>query len=68
MLPSPPRQRQANHSARQVLKRLTKEAVREKGRQLAKCAHANPTCVFTTMLTQAEAYYNLVPIIVDSLR
>ena len=51
-----------------MLKRLTKEAVREKGRQLAKCAHANPTCVFTTMLTQAEAYYNLVPIIVDSLR
>ena len=54
---------------RQTLKRVANEKKNTKaaGRALAKIAHANPGAVFGVILTQVEAYDNLIAPIVDCL-
>lgn len=59
---------EANHAARQVLKRVTKDNAKLVGRQLAKIAHANPIPVASALLAQVEHYDNLTPLVIDSLR
>lgn len=58
----------ASKEIRYVLKRLSRENVREMSRQIAKVAHSNPLIVFSTMLQQIESYDNLVEVMVESQR
>lgn len=53
---------------RRVLRRLTRENVRQYGRLIAKIAHANPIVVFPVILDQLMAYDNLIQPVVDSLK
>ena len=53
---------------RKVMRRLTKENVRQYGRLLAKLAHSNPAIVFPVILEQLQAYDNLIQPVVDSLK
>ena len=56
------------HGAKQQLKRLTKDNVKQIGRQLAKHTHQCPLTVFGHLLTQIESYENLIPFVVESLK
>ena len=58
----------ASKEIRYLLKRLSRENVREMSRQIAKVAHSNPLIVFSTMLQQIESYDNLVEVMVESQR
>ncbi|CAJ1967154.1 unnamed protein product [Cylindrotheca closterium] len=58
----------ASKEIRYLLKRLSRENVREMSRQIAKVAHSNPLTVFGTMLQQVESYDNLVDVMVESQR
>lgn len=58
----------AGKDSRYVLKRLSKETIRESCRQIAKVTHSNPLVMFTTVLNQIESYDNLVSVMVDALR
>lgn len=53
---------------RRIMRRLTKENVRQYGRLIAKIAHSNPTIVFPVILDQIQAYDNLIQPVVDSLK
>uniref|UniRef100_A0A3Q2EHG3 THO complex subunit 2 n=1 Tax=Cyprinodon variegatus TaxID=28743 RepID=A0A3Q2EHG3_CYPVA len=48
--------------------RLTKENVKQSGRQIGKLSHSNPTIVFDYMLSQIQWYDNLIVPVVDSLK
>lgn len=52
--------------ARGVLKRISKENVKEKGPQLAKISHNNPLVVFTDILGKIESYDNMILMMVDT--
>ncbi|XP_049598530.1 THO complex subunit 2 isoform X1 [Syngnathus scovelli] len=54
--------------ARYIMKRLTKENVKQSGRQIGKLTHTNPTIVFDYMLSQIQWYDNLIVPVVDSLK
>lgn len=58
----------AGKDARYVLKRLSKDTIRESCRQIAKVTHSNPLVMFTTVLNQIESYDNLVTVMVEALR
>lgn len=58
----------AGKDARYVLKRLSKETIRESCRQVAKVTYCNPLVMFTNVLGQIESYDNLVSVMVDALR
>ena len=51
---------------RYSLKRLSKDNIKETGRQLSKISHSNPLVVFTTILNQIESYDNLIQMMVDT--
>jgi THO complex subunit 2 len=51
-----------------VLKRLTKDTVKQSGRQLGKISHANPGALFDTILVQIQRYDNLIGPVVDTLK
>lgn len=51
---------------RYSLKRLSKDNIKETGRQLSKVSHSNPLVVFTTILNQIESYDNLIQMMVDT--
>jgi len=53
---------------RYLLKRLTKENVKQYGRQLGKIAHSNPGVLFGIFVSQLQRYDNLIDPIVDSIR
>lgn len=59
---------EAGKNIRYVLKRLSKDTVRDMARAVAKVCHSFPLVVFTTILNQIESYDNLVQVMVDSLR
>ena len=59
---------EAGKAARYTLKRLSKENVRDMGRQLAKVTHSNPLVVFSTILSQIESYDNLIQMMVETVR
>ncbi|TWW74883.1 THO complex subunit 2 [Takifugu flavidus] len=54
--------------AKYIMKRLTKENVRQSGRQVGKLSHSNPTILFDYMLSQIQWYDNLIGPVVDSLK
>uniref|UniRef100_A0A3B3Y4C6 THO complex subunit 2 n=1 Tax=Poecilia mexicana TaxID=48701 RepID=A0A3B3Y4C6_9TELE len=48
--------------------RLTKENIKQSGRQIGKLSHSNPTILFDYMLSQIQWYDNLIVPVVDSLK
>ncbi|XP_061818177.1 THO complex subunit 2 isoform X1 [Nerophis lumbriciformis] len=54
--------------AKYIMKRLTKENVKQSGRQVGKLSHSNPTIFFEYMLSQIQWYDNLIAPVVDSLK
>ena len=58
----------AGKAARYVLKRLSKDNIRDMSRQIAQVTHSNPLVVFTTILQQIESYDNMVEVMVDAQR
>jgi THO complex subunit 2 len=59
---------EAGKAARYTLKRLSKDNVRDMGRQVSKVTHSNPLVVFTTILNQIESYDNLIQLMVEIVR
>jgi THO complex subunit 2 len=55
-------------AAKGCLKRLTKENVKTVGRLIGKHTHSYPLIVFNHILSQIEAYENLIPYVVDALK
>jgi len=53
---------------RAVMKRLSKDNYKEKGKLLAKITHPNPLVVFSVILGQIESYDNMITLIVDSFK
>ena len=51
-----------------ILKRLTKDTVKQSGRQLGKISHSNPGALFDTILVQIQRYDNLIGPVVDTLK
>uniref|UniRef100_A0A1I8GSZ2 THO complex subunit 2 n=1 Tax=Macrostomum lignano TaxID=282301 RepID=A0A1I8GSZ2_9PLAT len=51
-----------------VMKRLTKDNVKQQGRQLGKLSHSNPGPLFEVVIEQITRYDNLVTPVVDSFR
>ena len=51
-----------------ILKRLTKDTVKQSGRQLGKISHSNPGSLFDTILVQIQRYDNLIGPVVDTLK
>jgi THO complex subunit 2 len=54
--------------ARYVLKRISKENIKEMGSQLAKTSHNNPLVVFNMILSQIESYDNMILMMVDTFQ
>ncbi|KAM8835686.1 THO complex subunit 2 isoform 1-T1 [Synchiropus picturatus] len=54
--------------AKYIMRRLTKENVKQSGRQIGKLSHSNPTILFDYMLSQIQWYDNLIVPVVDSLK
>lgn len=55
-------------AARYVLKRISKENIKDMGRQLSKTSHNNPLVVFTDILSKIESYDNLILMMVDTFQ
>lgn len=51
-----------------VMRRVSKNDVRQCGRDLGKLAHSNPTIVFSVMLDQIQSFDNLAPYMADACR
>ena len=60
--------RAAEADAKAVMRRLSKDNVREFGRKLAKAAHANPAAALSTVTKQIEAYTNMIAPVTDSFK
>ena len=60
--------RAAEAEAKAVMRRLSKDNVREFGRKLAKAAHANPIAVLATVTKQIEAYTNMIAPVTDAFK
>ena len=58
----------AGKEARHCLKRISRENVRDMGRQVSKVTHSNPIVVFMTILNQIESYDNLIQMMVEIVR
>ncbi|XP_060572351.1 THO complex subunit 2-like isoform X2 [Ruditapes philippinarum] len=54
--------------AKYIMKRLSKENVKQSGRQLGKLSHSNPGVLFEYVIRQIEKYDNLIGPVVDSLK
>ena len=54
--------------ARKIMRRLSKENVKEFGRALGKVAHANPLAVFNAIVVQIEAYTNMIAPVTDAFK
>lgn len=59
---------EAGKAARYTLKRLSKDNIRDMGRQVSKVTHSNPLVVFSTILGQIESYDNLIQMMVETIR
>lgn len=55
-------------SVKSVMRRVSKNDVRQCGRDLGKLAHSNPTIVFSVMLDQIQSFDNLAPYMADACR
>ncbi|ETS61330.1 hypothetical protein PaG_04350 [Moesziomyces aphidis] len=54
--------------AKGILKRISKDNIKQSGRNLAKASHSNPTIFFTVALNQIQAYDNLIQPLVESAK
>ncbi|KAJ9475637.1 THO complex subunit 2 [Pseudozyma hubeiensis] len=54
--------------AKGILKRISKDNIKQSGRNLAKASHSNPTVFFTVALNQVQAYDNLIQPLVESAK
>ena len=55
-------------STKYLLKRMSKDNIKDMGRQVSKVAHNNPLVVFTLMLNQIESYDNLILMMVETFK
>ncbi|CAO3576341.1 unnamed protein product [Absidia cylindrospora] len=55
-------------NVKSVMRRVSKNDVRQCGRDLGKLAHSNPTIVFSVMLDQIQSFDNLAPYMADACR
>ncbi|SPO29031.1 related to RLR1 - Subunit of the THO complex [Ustilago trichophora] len=53
-------QAETEKEAKGILKRISKDNIKQSGRNLAKASHSNPTIFFTVALNQVQAYDNLI--------
>ncbi|KAI3384642.1 hypothetical protein SNEBB_009388 [Seison nebaliae] len=53
---------------RATMQRLTKDNVRNKGRQIGKLSHSNPIIVFAYIVSQIKQYDNLIMPVVDAVK
>ncbi|XP_015904652.2 THO complex subunit 2 [Parasteatoda tepidariorum] len=51
-----------------IMKRLSKETVKPTGRQIGKLSHSNPGYIFDYILSQIQAWDNLIMPVIDSLK
>jgi len=51
-----------------LMKRVSKDNIKDMGRQISKVTHNNPLVVFTTILSQIESYDNFILMMVDTFR
>ncbi|XP_054719951.1 THO complex subunit 2-like [Uloborus diversus] len=51
-----------------IMKRLSKENVKPSGRQIGKLSHSNPGYIFDYILSQLQAWDNLIIPVIDSLK
>jgi len=51
-----------------IMRRLTKENVKQTGRQMGKLSHSSPTILFDSILSQIQRYDNLIGPVVDALK
>ena len=58
----------AEQDTMKVMRRLSKENVKEFGRKLAKCAHGNPLAVMSSIAVQIEAYTNMIAPVCDAFK
>jgi THO complex subunit 2 len=56
------------NKAKYIMKRITKDNVKQCGRQLGKLSHSNPGIVFDYVLSQVQSFDNLIVPVVDSLK
>lgn len=57
-----------SHNTRYYLKRLAKENVKSIGVKIGALSHVMPIVVYNQVLSQIEAYENMIPYIVDALK
>ena len=53
---------------KRLMQRVSKDNVKQKGRQLGKLSHSSPGLIFTYILSQIQVYDNLIGPVVDSLK
>lgn len=58
----------AGKETRSVLKRLSKETIREQTRRFAKVSSASPIIAFSILIQQMQAYDNMIDLMVDSFQ
>lgn len=61
-------QAETEKEAKGILKRISKDNIKQSGRNLAKASHSNPTIFFTVALNQVQAYDNLIQPLVESAK
>jgi len=59
---------QTSISTKYLLKRLSKDNIRDMGKQVSKVSHNNPLVVFNLILNQIESYDNLILMMVDMFK
>ena len=58
----------AESDTQKVMRRLSKDNVKEFGRKLSKVAHANPLAVMQAIVVQIEAYTNMIGPVCDAFK
>ena len=53
---------------KKIMRRISKDNVKQFGRALGKLSHGNPTVCFSTVLDQLQSYENLITPVVDCFR
>lgn len=53
---------------RYIMTRISKDNIKQSGRQIGKVVHSNPVLAFNYIIKQLESYDNMVPHVVDATR
>eukprot|EP00804_Cyclotella_cryptica_P017002 CCRYP_003263-RA/>CCRYP_003263-RA protein AED:0.01 eAED:0.01 QI:1784/1/1/1/1/1/4/343/1697 len=59
---------QTGIETRSIVKRISKDNIKEKGPDLSKASHNNPLVVFSYILNQIESYDNMILMMVDTFQ